>query len=175
MVAFDEGQPATSGFARLRGLRLGYGTKDFNVSAATTNSRNTLTTAGKFRDTSVGGSATFGGLWLSAARRDFKLDAARQSLWMLGASYSVGLHEFKASWLRNDLQGQVRTTSINANDATQIGLGYVYNLSKRTAWYATLAHIDNRGAARYLMSDGPTTVNAGGASRGHEVGLRHRF
>ena len=35
----------------------------------------------------------------------------------------------------------------SANDANQIAVGYAYNLSKRTALYATVSHIKNDGRA----------------------------
>ena len=44
---------------------------------------------------------------------------------------------------------------------------------QRTVVYTTFARISNDGAARFLV-DGPAPV-AGGASKGFEVGVRHRF
>jgi predicted porin len=73
------------------------------------------------------------------------------------------------------LSGKVGSTAVDANDATQFGLGYVYNLSKRSAVYASLAQINNDGAARFVISDGAAGIVAGDSSRGYEAGLRHRF
>ena len=67
-------------------------------------------------------------------------------------------------------------------DARQFGLGYMYNLSKRTAVYGTAALIRNSGSAatgaNFSTSYG-TAINAlptrGGDSKGAEVGVRHFF
>jgi predicted porin len=86
-----------------------------------------------------------------------------------------GVHEIKASWVRADMSGRVGAASIDDNDASQFGLGYVHHLSKRTALYATFAQISNGGAARFVVSDGPPGIVASGRSRGYEAGIRHRF
>jgi predicted porin len=176
MLAPGEGGLATAGNAKLVGLRLGYGVKDWSVSAASTRSTNSLTTTGRFTDTVLGGHWQVTPRWrLSAAWREFEQGSATQTLTMLAAVATFGQHELKASWLQTDLSGRVGTTAIGANDATQIGLGYVYHLSRRSALYATAAQIGNDGAARFVLSDGPAGIVAGGRSRGYEMGMRHRF
>ncbi len=65
----------------------------------------------------------------------------------------------------------------NADDANQIAVGYVYNLSKRTALYGTASRIKNKGAADFRVgntSNAPGSA-AGGTSSGVEAGLRHSF
>jgi predicted porin len=172
-VAPREGGDDTTGNASVAGVRVGYAGKGFALSAATTRSGNSQTAASKFQDSVVGGQANFANVKLSAALRQFRYDQARQTLALLGASAVWGPHEVKASWVRANLSGRVGTTEIDANDADQLGIGYVYHFSKRTAVYTTYARISNDGAARFVV-DGPAPV-AGGASKGFEVGLRHRF
>ena len=94
---------------------------------------------------------------------------------LLAATATFGLHEVKASWTQSNQSGKVGATVIDANDANQWGLGYVYNLSRRSALYASVAQINNDGAARFVISDGAAGIVAGGYSRGYEFGLRHRF
>lgn len=175
LVAFREGGDAASGRAKVAGARIGYATKAFGVSAAHTRSQNSLTTADRFKDSAVGGTWEMAPLRLSAAWREFRIDQAKQTLVLLGAVATFGLHEIKASWLRADMAGRVGNAVIDGNDARQLGLGYVYNLSRRTALYGTLAQISNDGAARFVVSDGPAGMAGGGRSRGVELGLRHRF
>lgn len=175
MVAAGEGGLVTAGQAKVLGLRIGYTAPAFSLSAATTRSENTLTVNGRFSDDVIGGSTQFAGLKLSGAWRRFSVDDARQTLLMLGASHAWGAHELKASWLQSNQAGRVGATRLDANDARQLGLGYVHHLSKRTALYATLAQVSNDGAARYVISDGPAGMAGGGTSRGYEAGLRHRF
>jgi predicted porin len=175
MVAAGEGGDAASGRAKVVGIRLGYAAKGFGVSAATTRSENSLTADGRFKDTVLGGQFDVANVKLSAAWRQFEYSQAKQALLLLGAVATWGVHELKASWVRADLSGQVGATAIGANDARQWGVGYVHHLSKRTALYATAARLSNDGAARYVISDGPTGMAGGGTSRGYEAGLRHRF
>ena len=168
-----EGGDVTTGNASLAGVRVGYAGKGFAVSAATTRSENSQTIASKFQDSVVGGQADFANVKVSAALRQFKYDQAKQTLALLGATAVWGAHEVKASLVRANFSGRVGTAAIDANDADQLGIGYVYNFSKRTAVYTTFARISNDGAARFLV-DGPAPV-AGGSSKGFEVGIRHRF
>ena len=59
--------------------------------------------------------------------------------------------------------------------ANQYALGYVYNLSKRTAIYGTYAHISNSGSAGSFTTNGAPTAVAGGSSNGLDIGLRTSF
>jgi predicted porin len=175
MLAPGEGGAVVSGQAKVVGLRLGYAGKGFGASAASTSSQNSQTTAGKFRDTAVGGQVDVGPVKLSSTWREFKYATSKQTLLLLGATASFGLHEVKASWTQANMTGKVGTSVVNANDATQWGLGYVYHLSRHTALYAAVAQISNDGAARFVISDGAPGIIAGGSSRGYEAGVRHRF
>lgn len=175
MLAPGEGGAVASGLAKLVGVRLGYAGKGFGVSAASTTSENSQTTAGKFRDTVVGGQLDVANVRLSGAWREFKYATSKQTLLLIGATATFGLHEVKASWTQANLAGKVGATAVGANDATQWGLGYVYNLSRRSALYASVAQIQNDGAQRFVISDGAAGIVAGGSSRGYEAGLRHRF
>jgi predicted porin len=175
MLAAGEGRDATAGRATVQGARVGYAAKAFSVSAAATRSENNLTTAGSFQDKVLGGHVDVADVRLSAAWREFRQNQARQRLLMLGAVATLGQHEIKASWVKADMRGRVGTTRLDSTEASQWGLGYVYNLSKRTAMYATVARIGNEGPARYVISDGPAGMAAGGTSRGYEAGVRHRF
>ncbi len=175
MVAAAEGGTAANGLARLVGARLGWSSGPFGVSAATSWTTNSITTpANKFKDTVVGGHAVVGPLRFTAAWRKFDYTTSRQTNTLLGAVYTAGPGEIKLSWLRGNLSGRVGATDIGANDATQIGLGGVYHLSKRSALYATASRIDNDGRANFVVPGG-ATLAVGGSSTGYELGLRHSF
>jgi len=146
------------------------------VSAAYTATENNLTSTGKFTDTVVGGSWNVGGVVrLSAAWRRFEQADSEQTNTLLAASVPVGVGEFKLSAVQADLSGRVGATTIDANDALQVGLGYVHNLSKRTALYATVSRIDNDGAATFVVPGGASGLGGGQSSSGIEAGLRHSF
>lgn len=165
MVAAGEGGDAASGRAKVLGIRLGYAAKSFGVAAATTTSENSLTTAGKFKDSVLGAQVDVANVKLSAAWRQFKVNQAKQAMILLGVVATSGPHEMKASWLKANLSGRVGATAIDGNDAGQFGLGYVYHLSKRTALYATASSVSNDGAARYVITDGPAGMPAGNVAR----------
>lgn len=175
MWAPREGGTATDGLAEVSGARVGYTAKQWQVTAASTRSRNNLTVDGSFTDNVLGVGFTAAGTRFTTVWREFKYSKSSQSLVMLAAQRNVGPHEIKASWIKANLKGSVGTTSVDANDATQLGIGYVYSLSKRTALYGTAAQISNEGQARFAISDGRAGLVAAGTSRGYELGIRHRF
>jgi predicted porin len=177
MLAAGEGGTAASGQHKLAGIRLGYVAGAVNASAAYTRSENDLTAAGggAFKDAALGGSYDFGVARVSLALRRFEGADAKQTNVLVGAWVPLGSGELKISFNRADLSGRVGATQIAANDARQWGLGYVHNLSKRTALYGTVARIDNRGAATYVIPGGPSGLAGGGSSTGAEVGVRHAF
>lgn len=64
----------------------------------------------------------------------------------------------------------------DADDSTRVAIGYVHDLSKRTALYGTYANISNNGAARSsVLYTTPTAMRGGEKSSGLEVGVRHSF
>lgn len=175
MLAPSQGGDVAAGRAKVVAARVGYAAKGWNVSAATASSENSQTTAGSFKDMAFGGAYTLDKLRLSAAVREFSYDQATQSLTLLGATATWGPHEIKASWVRSNMSGSVAGTAIDTADATQLGLGYVYHLSKNTALYSSLAQISNGDGAKLVIPDGSSGMALGGRSKGFELGMRQRF
>lgn len=175
MVAAGEGVSAANGGAKVVGARLGWSGGPVSLSLAHTQSENDLTTSGKFKDTAAGGTVRFGPARINLAWREFRQNASKQTNVMLSGTYSVGVGQIKASLVQADFAGRVGTVAIDANGAQQLGLGYVHDLSKRTALYATLARIDNDGAATYVIPGGPAGLAGGRSSTGVELGVRHFF
>jgi predicted porin len=87
--------------------------------------------------------------------------------WLLGLVASFGATDLRVSYNRYD----VKNTS---NDAQQIAVGPVYNLSRRTAVYGTVSQMDNKGSG-VAFSNGRATTQAGGKTLGVDLGLRHTF
>lgn len=174
MVAAGEGSAATD--TKVMGLRLGWAGKPGSVSVAHTISENGATQAGgKFKDTAVGGSWNAGFGRLNLAWRQFERAGAEQVNLMVSGSTSFGPHEFRASVVRADFSGRVGTVVTDANDAQQLGLGYVYSLSRRSVLYASYSRISNDGSATFTVPGGPTGLAGGGSSTGYELGVRHNF
>lgn len=171
------------GGSKVYGGRLGYTVGPVMVAGAYTVTETPLTVAtGKFKDSAIGGTYSFGGPKVSLAARQLKQADAKQTNLLVSTVVPVGAGEIKASYIRINMSGSVSGTSIGANDAQQLGLGYVHNLSKRTALYAQAARISNDGSATFTIPGGPAAtlalpagITAGGKSTGYEAGLRHTF
>jgi predicted porin len=81
----------------------------------------------------------------------------------------LGAGEFKASYIR----GKGDSDFIKGN---QIALGYVYNLSKRTAVYTTYARVSNSGNTfNYGTGAFASGQGLGNSVTGLDLGLRHSF
>jgi predicted porin len=176
MLGAGEGGTQAQGAHKVTAGRLGYATGPVFVAVAYTKSENDVTAlSGDFTDTLIAGSYDFGVVRVSLTQRAFKQANAKQTLRMLGAWVPVGSGEIKFQWLASNMDGRVGTTNVGANDARQLGLGYVHNLSKRSALYVQAARIDNDGAATYVVPGGPSGIAGGRTSTGAEFGIRHTF
>jgi predicted porin len=151
-------------------LRVGYAAGPFALSAGYLN---TEYATGDYRQTNLGGSWDFGvaKLMTVVARDQIQAVGAgvgsRQSSWQIGTLVPFGAGEFKASY--------IRTNRANTNDdGSQLALGYVHNLSKRTAVYTTWARVDNRGNG-VAFSNGRAATTPGGNTTAIDLGLRHAF
>ena len=154
------------------GGRIGFGAGPFNVAAAVGNQDMDLNGNNKFKTFNLAGSYKIGPANLMAQYNNEKIDTnpeQKEVRILLGTAITMGQGEFRFAWVRSDDQ-----SAANA-DATQIGIGYVYNLSPRTALYGHGARIDNKNGARFAIAGGNAAPTAGGKSTGYEFGLRHSF
>ncbi len=176
MLGAGEGGTQAEGAHRVVAGRLGYAAGPLSAAVAHTKSRNNVTApSGDFTDTLIGGAYDFGVVRVALTQRAFKQADAKQTLRMLGAWIPVGSGEIKFQWLASNMAGRVGSTDVGANDARQVGLGYVHQLSKRTAVYVQAARVDNDGTATYVVPGGPTGIAGGRSSTGAESGVRHSF
>lgn len=92
--------------------------------------------------------------------------------YLIGALVPMGAGEIRVAYSRvkKDVAGGGLDPS-----ARQIALGYVHNLSKRTALYASYARISNRDGSALSVST--TTIGglANSRSTGYDIGIRHTF
>ena len=88
----------------------------------------------------------------------------------------LGQGEIHAGYDRSKLKNSVAN---NSNTVSQYKIGYVYNLSKRTAVYSTFSRLTNGNNLSANSVSGGTSQTAaptaGGKSSGAEFGLRHFF
>jgi predicted porin len=99
--------------------------------------------------------------------------------WLLGASAPVGAGLIKASYSAVDYRNFAEY-DMGEPEAYKLALGYVHNLSKRTALYATVAYLKNKngagltvGGPGYYLVDGNSFTPK--SSTGYDFGLRHSF
>ena len=134
---------------------------------------------------SVGGSYNFGVVKLAAAYQaaDWAQKATEGTAKSESDNYLVALSapigaagELKASY--NRYQDKV---GVEKAKADQYSLGYVHNLSKRTAVYGTYSYLKNKnnGNAFTLggagMVDAAKAVDASGKIQAVQIGVRHNF
>lgn len=174
MVAAAEGGTAANGQDKLIGGRIGWQSASFGAHASRVVTSNDLTASGSFTDTLFAVNGTVGQVRMNAALRKYEQALSEETILLLSTVATFGQVDLKASYLRANMKGKVSTTVIDANDATQIGLGAVYNLSKRSALYVQGARINNDGKASFSIPGG-TTMVAGGSSTAFEAGVRHNF
>jgi predicted porin len=88
---------------------------------------------------------------------------------MVGTQYKLGTGEVRFAYTT------LKADKV-ANDATQWAVGYVHDLSKRTALYANYSQLSNDGVGtRFTVGSGNNTTTPGGGSTGYEFGVRHSF
>ncbi|HSW16647.1 MAG TPA: porin [Ramlibacter sp.] len=158
---------------RYAGLRFGYAAGPVNVAVGF--GKTNLAALGDYKQANIGASYDLGVAKLFAQYNQEKLAPAGVSTkgktYVLGASVPVGAGEIRASF------GASKADAGAINDAAKarlITLGYVHNLSKRTAVYTTYARIDNKGTViGYNMGRAASTP--AGDNQGFDIGLRHSF
>jgi predicted porin len=116
---------------------------------------------------------------ISGARPDVDLNG-----YLLGVTVPVGAGLIRASYsaVKYDYNQPAILFTPRAADprANKLALGYVHNLSKRTALYATIARVSNKNGAAltvggpgfYKASEGVFTPKT---STGYDFGIRHAF
>jgi predicted porin len=156
--------------------RLGYAAGPLDVSL-TYGTTNVAPESGddRFDTFDFGASYDFGPAKLSGYVSRSTFAARKVGNWYLGAQVPLGRGFVRASYLRSDLSGRTAAgVSIDADDASQLALGYLLSLSNRTAVYANVARVDNKGASAIAVDKNPALV-AGKDSVGMELGVRHSF
>jgi predicted porin len=103
----------------------------------------------------------------------------RATGYLLGATVPIGAGLIRAAYSQVELDPNRVIATLNGDPtASKWALGYVYNLSKRTALYATIAQLNNKNG--YDLAVGSVPFVSGGTfqartSRGYDLGMRHAF
>lgn len=170
-VALGEGAAGNKHTA----ARIGYAGGPVSVAVAFGKTDVTTSPSVEWKRINVGGSFNLGFMTLMAQYNIGEASGGAgngQEIahYMVGGVVPFGASTLKFSYVSSDGKGTIST-----RDATQIAIGYQYDLSKRTAVYGTFARVANDGSATYVIGGGPAGQVAGKDSTGFEVGVRHTF
>ncbi|MCW5256713.1 porin [Verminephrobacter aporrectodeae subsp. tuberculatae] len=184
--------------AKHTGARLGYAAGPINIAASYGNTK--IANSKDFDIYSIGAAWSFNRLKLIAQYIDMKTGMVSryradggQHTALVGATVQVGAGQIKAAYTEGRGNGYYDTLRTK-----QLALGYVHNLSRRTALYTYAARVQNKGGSGYIVGPVPrvtaASVDPAGTvttssmapqdasghyvpktSRGIEFGIRHSF
>lgn len=174
MVGAGEGASGT----KYTGARLGYAAGPMNLSAAMGKTAKGGTMVDDLTTVNFGASfnmgfATIGGVY---EKSDYStLDSKLASVY---TTVPLGKGLLKAQYSKSSGSGFGALS--NQYSAKMFGVGYVYNMSKRTSLYTNYGSINNdgtavNGAAFTTTGAGPAGMRRGETSTGYEFGIRHDF
>lgn len=173
MIAAGEGAVGN----KYAGARIGYKAGPINIAGSYGRTYQTGTMADAYTDWNLGASYNFGVLTAMGyfGKYEYLNRAQRQAI--LGLTVPMGLHSLRASYIRTSGDMGPGGRSLRAD---QLAVGYAYELSTRTALYATYAHLANKGSnasgALFTVGNGSLDGFLGGqASKGLQLGIRHVF
>lgn len=185
--AFPETTPASGGLelGRYLGGRIGYGTANSNIAASYARSSGSLPFGPPalvmYKAMNIGASYNFTFASVMAKIGINDSDSPfnpRNTWWSIGTIIPWGRAYVPLSFNR------VKSSAPNSPGADQTAVGYVYNLSRRTALYTTYSHISNRNGGTYsFVGNFSTAGNPGffgtpagkGSANGIDIGIRHVF
>jgi predicted porin len=194
--ATDTTAATSTSAGRYVGGRFGYanGPLDVALSVGQNIAVDTTTLTRKIQTINLGASYDFGPVKLfgelSNVKNKFDLAAGdthdTYNGYLIGATVPVGAGMIRASY--STVRYNEGAAGITGEDprANKFAIGYVHNLSKRTALYATVARVNNRNDSAYTGSltaasttgYGSTGVSYSGVPRsstGYDFGIRHAF
>ena len=150
-------------------IRVGYaaGPADVSYSYGAT----TFRPSEQYVQQNIGASWKFGVAKVAGLWNQEKALGKSANSYMLGASVPMGAGEIKGSYTWG-------SSTNDGLDGSMIALGYVYNLSKRTALYTSYSYISNNGKTatyNYGLAGTPAVPPTGGNTYGFDFGVNHRF
>ena len=147
--------------------RVGYANGPINVALAVAE---TKFLTGNIKAWNLGGQYDLGVAQIMAHYNQDKISngGADGKGFLIGGLVPVGAGEIRLSY------STYKVATVGADPrSNQIALGYVHNLSKRTALYATYAHTSNKNGATTSLNGSSTA--AGDNSNGYDFGIKHSF
>jgi predicted porin len=174
---------ANSGDGNGAGVRFGYSAGPLNVAVAAARTKYALVAApgagqppGSTRQANLGASWNFGVATLIGQISRDSADAVAGNVkgrgYLAAVTVPVGPGLIKASVSQYITDVPVGTDP----RARKIAVGYVHNLSKRTAVYTTFARVSNNATSNASVFTGAAAAGTlGSSSSGYDLGIRHSF
>lgn len=126
--------------------------------------------------TAIGGTYAFAPLKLHVLYNSLRSSGMAADIdngdWLLGLTIPMGMGTIKAAYNRGN------DKTIANQDASHVGLGYQYNLSKRTNMYVQYGHVSNNQDGAYSMTSGTNqglAVATTARTTGFSLGMGHSF
>lgn len=153
-------------------IRLGYANGPINVALATSSTKFAATaTTGNIKSTNLGGSYDFGVAQAMALVTRDKVESTPTTVTgkgaLIGALVPMGAGQIRVAY------STYKTDAAGTPKSKKWALGYVHNLSKRTALYTTFARVTNSGGATQALNGAVTAANE--RSTGYDFGIKHSF
>ena len=165
MVAAGEGVPA----GKYIGGRVGFGAGPFEVAGSY--AQQDTASGDKQKTYNVGGSYDFGVAKVMGYYDRDTLASLKENRYSISGAVPIGQGEVHVGYERSKFEN---TTVSSSNTISKFAVGYVYNLSKRTALYSNFARLSNGSASAVSVGTAPAPT-LGGKSSGAEFGVRHIF
>jgi predicted porin len=146
--------------------RVGYANGPINVALALSE---TKFLAGDIQAFNLGASYDLGMAKIMAHYNQDEIDSGAEGKgFLIGGLIPMGAGEIRLAY------STYKIDTVGADPrSNKLALGYVHNLSKRTALYATYAHVSNKNGAASSLNGSVT--GAGNNSNGYDFGVRHSF
>ena len=146
--------------------RVGFANGPINVALALSE---TKYLTGDIQSINLGGQYDLGVAKIMAHYSQDEIDGGADGKgFLIGGLIPMGAGEIRLAYSTY----KIDTAGANPR-SDKIALGYVHNLSKRTALYATYAHVKNKNGATQSLNGSVTA--AGDNSNGYDFGIRHSF
>ena len=146
--------------------RVGFANGPINVALALSE---TKYLTGDIQSINLGGQYDLGVAKIMAHYSQDEIDGGADGKgFLIGGLIPMGAGEIRLAYSTY----KIDTAGANPR-SDKIALGYVHNLSKRTALYATYAHVKNKNGAAQALNGAVTGINEN--STGYDFCIRHSF
>ena len=157
------------------GFRIGWANGPVNVALAMSETKNHLASGAdaKIKQNNVGGQWDFGVAQLLGQYTWDSVGSTDGKGWNIGGLFPIGAGQIRLAYSEYKVEPG---GGLAEPKSSKWALGYVHNLSKRTALYVTWADVSNKnGAAASVAPGAAGAPGVNQSSSGFDLGVRHSF